>query len=77
MIIKSDGAGTAIAHFISVYLFQIINIGNITGPLIGGFISEFTGSNRDNMLIATFLTLSAIPIYLRFHNHPAENEKTQ
>jgi MFS family permease len=58
-------------------LTSIINIGNITGPLIGGFISEFTGSNRDNMLIATILTLSAIPIYLRFHNHPAENEKTQ
>jgi predicted MFS family arabinose efflux permease len=58
-------------------LTSIINIGNITGPLIGGFVSEFTGSNRDNMLIATVLTLFAIPLYLRFHNHPVENEKPQ
>jgi MFS family permease len=58
-------------------LTSIINIGNITGPLIGGFVSEFTGSNRDNMLIATILTLSTIPLYLRFHNPPVENEKPQ
>ncbi len=58
-------------------LTSIINIGNITGPLIGGFISEFTGSNRGNMLVATILTLSAIPIYLRFPNHLAENAKPQ
>lgn len=57
-------------------LTSIINIGNIAGPLIGGFISEYTGSNRDNMIIATILTLSAIPLYLRFHKRPVKKEES-
>ena len=50
----------------------------IQGNVVGHILScSDSGNNRDNMLIATILTLSAIPIYLRFHNHPAENEQAE
>ena len=46
-------------------LTSIINIGNIIGPLFGGVISEFTGSSKENMLLAALLCAAALPIYLR------------
>lgn len=57
-------------------LTSIINIGNIVGPLFGGFISEYTGNNRDNMILATLLTLVALPLYLRFHKRPVKTNES-
>jgi predicted MFS family arabinose efflux permease len=48
-------------------LTSIINIGNIIGPLFGGVISEFTGSNKENMIVAALLCVTALPIYLRLN----------
>jgi MFS family permease len=46
-------------------LTSIINIGNIIGPLFGGVISEFTGSSKENMIVASLLSVASLPIYLR------------
>jgi MFS family permease len=48
-------------------LSSIINIGNIIGPLFGGAISEFTGSSKENMIIATILCVTSLPIYLQLN----------
>jgi MFS family permease len=48
-------------------LTSVINIGNIIGPLFGGVISEFTGSSKENMIIAAILSATALPIYLRLN----------
>jgi MFS family permease len=48
-------------------LSLIINCGNIVGPMFGGIIAEFTGTYKENMLIATLMTAIAIPLYLRFN----------
>jgi DHA1 family quinolone resistance protein-like MFS transporter len=45
-------------------LTSIISLGNIVGPLVGGLISELTGIYRENMLVATLLAASALPVYL-------------
>lgn len=44
-------------------LTSIISLGNIVGPLVGGAVSELSGSFRGNMLVAALLAASALPVH--------------
>ena len=45
-------------------LNSIIYLGNIVCPLIGGFISEFIGNYKGNMLLAACMIFPTVPFYV-------------